>query len=495
MRFFVADEKLASKAVAAEISGILRKKPCAAIALPTGSTPLGLYRELVKQYWQGKIDFSKAIFMNLDEYAGLRQSHPQSYARFLRKNLLGKINAGEKNIFLYNGAAADLKKEAAEREALVKRKGIDLALLGIGGNAHIAFNEPGSKFSSKTRVVKLSASTIGANSRFFESRAKVPKEAITMGLSTIMKAKKIILFAYGGKKAAAVRKMTLSKPSLGVPASILQRHPDAEVYCDREAGALLGDVSPAEYNGVKIFFLENLPKGKKIVFVSPHPDDSAVACGATLSMLSKKNKVFVFVMATGDRAVYNCKTKERKISIREKESNAEARVLKTRPFFLRLGFYDNGEKSFVADKEKVAKKFRAIKPDIVFLPQAADTHPTHLLARRIASDALAKINAGCEIWNYETPWALFSHRKFNAIVQFSEKELRKKILAIRKHSSQVSRTRFDTSAKSIARFRAITLAEQILSNFGEKPPGGMRLVELFSIEPGKNSLPIAQKKI
>jgi glucosamine-6-phosphate deaminase len=482
MRFFVTDERFASKVAGAKIAEILRKKPGAAIALPTGSTPLGLYRELVKQYRQGKIDFSKAIFMNLDEYAGLRQSHPQSYARFLRKNILGKINAGEKNIFLYNGAAADLKKEAEEREALVKRKGIDLALLGIGGNAHIAFNEPGSQFSSKTRVVKLSASTISANSRFFKSKPEVPRQAITMGLSTIMKAKKIILFAYGGKKAGAVRKMALSKPNESVPASVLQRHPDTDVYCDKDSAALLEDVLPAEYNGVKIFFEENLPKGKKIVFVSPHPDDSAVACGATLSLLSKKNRVFVFVMTTGDRAVYNCKTKERKAFIRERESMAEARALKTKPLFLRLGFYDNGEKSFVADKEKVAKKFRAIRPDIVFLPQAADTHPTHLLARRIASDALAKINARCEIWNYETPWALFSHRKFNAIVQFSEKELRKKILAIKKHASQVSRTRFDTSAKNMARFRGITLAEQILSNFGEKPPTTVRLVELFSIE-------------
>lgn len=483
MKVFVSpEEEIFFKAIANSIFALVKKKPNCVIALPTGSTPVGLYNELVKKFEQGRIDFSKTVFINLDEYAGLGQSHQQSYSRFLRKHFLDKINASEKNILLFNGKAADLNEEAAQREKFVSASGIDLALLGIGENAHIAFNEPGSGEKTRTRVVDLTASTIEANSRFFSGKGDVPTQAITMGIGTILKAKKIVLMAIGAKKADAVKKMRDSKPSGDIPASFLQLHKDIEVYCDKEAGALLENVLPVELNGTKIYFEQNLPRGKNIVFISPHPDDSAIAAGATLSMLAKNNNVFVFVMSSGHHAVLNGEDTEKKIALRESESSAEAQVLGTTPVFLRLGFYDNGEKNFVIDRQRLLQEFEKAKPDIVFLPQERDTHPTHAFSRRLAVEALAKTSLHAELWNYETPWALFSHGTFNAITDFSRETLEKKITAIKSHASQTRRTRFDVAAHDIARFRAISIAEQILSDFGENPLKIRGYLELFAIE-------------
>jgi glucosamine-6-phosphate deaminase len=234
MNVFVSSKELIFKSIAMQIEEALKKKPSSVIALPTGSTPLGLYKELVEKFENGKIDFSKAIFMNLDEYIGLPRKNKNSFAWFLRKNFLEKVNASKKNIFLFDGKAKDLKKEALQREALVKKIGIDIALLGIGENAHIAFNEPGTAFDSKTRIVNLTASTRNANARFFKGKEPVPKQAITIGLGTIMKAKKVILIALGKKKAFAIKKM-LAKPNNKAPASILQKHGNSEAFCDTES--------------------------------------------------------------------------------------------------------------------------------------------------------------------------------------------------------------------------------------------------------------------
>ncbi|MDD5148836.1 MAG: PIG-L family deacetylase, partial [Candidatus ainarchaeum sp.] len=176
-------------------------------------------------------------------------------------------------------------------------------------------------------------------------------------------------------------------------------------------------------------------------------------------------------------------TKEQKESVRKRESIAEAHVLGTEPVFLNLGFYDGGEKSFVKDKQKILAQFKRIRPDIVFLPQENDTHPTHRFSRRLAIEAMARLKKKPEIWDYETPWGLFTHKGFNAIVEFCGNTLEKKNLSIKKHLSQIKRTRFDVAAKNIARFRAIVIGEQILSDFGRSSPKTLPFMELFKIEP------------
>ncbi len=481
MRVLVAPKKeLIFTAVASQIASLVRKKPDCVIGLPAGSTPTGLYPELVKRFERGKIDFSKTAFLGLDEFVGFGHKNPKSNARFLRSRFLDHVNASEENIFLMDGAATDAKAEGKRFESLVKEKGLDLVLLGIGENGRIAYNEPGSDFATRPRVVSIAAYSQKMLSVQF-SASKIPRQAITLGLSTLMTGKQVILMAFGSKKNAAIRSMVHVPPSVSCPASVLQRHSNCSVYCDEEAADGMRTVFPIEYNNNRFFFERNLPEGKRIVFISPHPDDSAIAAGGSLWMLSKKNIVEVWVMVTGYRAVLTGKTPEEKARIRENEMTQESKILGTKPSFLRLGFYENGEKNFVADREKMEQLLKKAKPDIIFLPHEADSHPTHAFSRRLTIEALAKTGLECELWEFESPWALFSHGKFNSIVEFSKEAFDRKIQSVNRHESQNERTRFDEIAKSITRFRAVTIPEQILSDYGDKPPKIMDFVELFNV--------------
>lgn len=199
--------------------------------LATGSTPINLYKNFV----ESDIDFSNTVSINLDEYKGIGKDHDQSYDYFMRKNLFDakpfKVN------YLPNGLAEDGKAECARYDAIIAENPIDLQILGLGTNGHIGFNEPGTSFDSLTEVVDLTEETIEANARFFANKNDVPKTAISMGIKSIMSAKKIILFAYGAAKADAVYKMLEEAPSTDLPASALQNHPDVTIIIDKEAAS------------------------------------------------------------------------------------------------------------------------------------------------------------------------------------------------------------------------------------------------------------------
>ena len=213
-------EKL-SKYVANIVEEQLKENRISRFILPTGSTPLGLYKELVSR----ELDWGAVMTYNLDVYI-MNPDHPQSYQTFMRKNLFDKIN-----IHPSNCQYPDRNTQSYEQ----RLKGIpaDLCILGIGTNGHIAFNEPGSPFDSRTRVVRLDEQTIKDNSRFFDSIDDVPKQAITMGLGTIMESKRIIVMAQGKKKKEILDKAMFGKITEEIPASILQRHNNVEVfYCD-----------------------------------------------------------------------------------------------------------------------------------------------------------------------------------------------------------------------------------------------------------------------
>lgn len=229
-----------SKIAAQEIARLLYVKPNAVLGLATGSTPEGVYKELVQLNKENKVDFSKVVSFNLDEYRGLSGDHPQSYRYFMDKNLFDHVNIDKKNTHVPNGVAEDIEKECREYdEAIEEAGGIDLQLLGIGTNGHIGFNEPSDYLNLNTHLTSLTKETINANSRFFDSIEEVPTEAITMGLGSIMKAKKIILLASGEKKAEIIAKLVEDKISTRVPASILQVHTDVIVIVDKEAASLL----------------------------------------------------------------------------------------------------------------------------------------------------------------------------------------------------------------------------------------------------------------
>jgi len=225
-----------SKKAADIIADSIRKKPNVVLGLATGGTPVGCYQELIRMHREEGLDFSRVVTFNLDEYLGLPPTQPQSYRYFMDENLFRHVNIKMENTNVLNGMSKDPQKTCKEFEKAIKEPGgIDFQLLGIGANGHIAFNEPGSSFESKTRVVNISEQTIKDNARFFKSIDEVPRQALSMGIGTIMEAKKIALLATGVGKAEAVAKSVEGPITTNVPASILQRHPECTFILDKEA--------------------------------------------------------------------------------------------------------------------------------------------------------------------------------------------------------------------------------------------------------------------
>ena len=222
-------EKL-SRQAANIISAQVILKPDSVLGLATGSSPLGTYKQLIEWYEKGDIDFSQVTSVNLDEYVGLDGTNEQSYRYFMNKNFFEHINIDINNTFVPNGCAVDLAGEGKRYDGhIAELGGIDLQLLGIGLDGHIGFNEPDKYFVKSTHVVDLHESTIKANSRFFENIDEVPKRAITMGMVSIMQAKKILLIASGKEKRDILEKAFYGPITPEIPASILQLHPDITV--------------------------------------------------------------------------------------------------------------------------------------------------------------------------------------------------------------------------------------------------------------------------
>ena len=231
---------LASVAAAVLIAGQVIDKPKSVLGLATGSTPLPIYRELISMWHRGVIDFKNVVTYNLDEYVGLGPDHPCSYRRFMQENLFDHINVPQGNIHIPNGLAQDVDAECAAYDAAISAAGrLDLQLLGLGANGHIGFNEPAAVFTTHSYCVRLSEQTLKDNRRFFEDGAPMPTHALTMGIASIMQAKRIVLVATGKNKAAAVRAMIEGPVDPMVPASILQMHRHATILLDADAASLL----------------------------------------------------------------------------------------------------------------------------------------------------------------------------------------------------------------------------------------------------------------
>ena len=231
---------LASIAAAVLIAGQVIDKPKSVLGLATGSTPLPIYRELIAMWHRGVIDFGSVTTYNLDEYVGLGPDHPCSYRRFMQENLFSHINVPQDHIHIPNGLAADVDAECAAYDAAIAAAGrLDLQLLGLGANGHIGFNEPAAVFTTHSYCVKLTEQTLKDNRCFFEDGAPMPTHALTMGIASIMQAKRIVLVATGKNKAAAVRAMIEGPVDPMVPASILQMHRHVTILLDADAASLL----------------------------------------------------------------------------------------------------------------------------------------------------------------------------------------------------------------------------------------------------------------
>ncbi len=230
------DYKGMSRKAANIISAQVILYPRSVLGLATGSTPIGVYQQLIEWYNKGDLDFSRVCTVNLDEYCGLGPDHPQSYRYYMRTNFFDHVNIPEKNIHIPNGLAQDKTAECADYDRMIAvLGGIDLQLLGLGNDGHIGFNEPNGSFNKTTHRAVLKEETIQANSRFFNDPNEVPKYAITMGIKSIMQAKKILMVVSGAGKADILEKSLFGPVTPLVPASILQLHPDVTVVADEEA--------------------------------------------------------------------------------------------------------------------------------------------------------------------------------------------------------------------------------------------------------------------
>jgi glucosamine-6-phosphate deaminase len=229
-----------SKTAARVVARTLNSKPNAVLGLATGSTPLGLYKELVRMHQEEGLDFSQVTTFNLDEYVGLTHKHPQSYHYFMYENLFRHINIPKQNIYIPSGTTDNYEAFCKWYEQrIVESGGIDLQILGIGSDGHIAFNEPTSSLGSRTRIKTLARQTIEDNARFFSAPDEVPVYAITMGVGTILEAHKIILLAHGKHKADAVAAAIEGPVTSKVTASALQLHRDVMFIVDRDAASAL----------------------------------------------------------------------------------------------------------------------------------------------------------------------------------------------------------------------------------------------------------------
>ncbi len=235
------DYKDMSRKAANIISAQVIMKPNCVLGLATGSTPIGTYAQLVEWYNKGDLDFSEVTTVNLDEYKGLPRTNDQSYYYFMHQHLFDRVNIDPERTNVPNGMEPDAEKECGRYEELIRSLGgVDLQLLGLGHNGHIGFNEPGEAFEKETHCVDLTESTIEANKRFFASADDVPKQAYTMGIKTIMQAKKILIVVNGESKADIVERAFFGPVTPEVPASILQLHNDVTLVGDEAALAKIG---------------------------------------------------------------------------------------------------------------------------------------------------------------------------------------------------------------------------------------------------------------
>ena len=237
MKIYVADDyKGMSRKAASIIAAQVTMKPDSVLGLATGSTPIGMYEQLVEWHKNGDLDFSQVRSVNLDEYVGLAPTHDQSYRYFMNDNLFNHVNIDKANTHVPNGLAEDPAAECERYDQVVAEMGgVDVQVLGMGHNGHIGFNEPNDHFPLGTNLVDLQESTINANARFFASADEVPKQAMTMGIRTIMMAKKILVVVNGEGKADIVKKAFTGPVTPQVPASILQLHPDVVLVGDKAA--------------------------------------------------------------------------------------------------------------------------------------------------------------------------------------------------------------------------------------------------------------------
>jgi glucosamine-6-phosphate deaminase len=555
----VDDHQHIARLVANRIATLITEKQAAGertvLGLATGSTPIGVYRELIRMHREEALSFRDVVTFNLDEYYPMRPDSIHSYHRFMWENLFAHIDIDRRNVHIPRG---NVPRESVDEEcrryedAIARTGGIDFQILGIGKTGHIGFNEPGSGAESRTRVVHLDAITRRDAAADFFGEEFVPREAVTMGIATILEAREIAILATGEHKAPIVQRAVEGEIDLEVAATFLQRHPNTTFYVDRAAGAeltriatpwLLDEVewtselavravvwlseavgrgilkltqrdyaehklssliarfgTPGAVNGevfnilgAKIRGKSKLPRGKRIICFSPHPDDDVISMGGILrKLVENENEMTVAYMTSGNIAVFDHDVRryvdflerlagERKVEpgsvqsiastvydflgrkeagdvdipeiqdikrvIREAEAVSGLEVMgltRNNARFLNLPFYQTGKvaKDPIGppDVAIVRALLEEMKPDIIFVAgDLSDPHGTHRMCKEAidaALDELRSVGSVPEVWLYRGAWQEWPVTEATYLVPMSQEELRLKIQAIFKHQSQ-----------------------------------------------------------
>ncbi len=469
------DESNIEQKVVTLLLAAVQEKPDLIVSVFAGTPAFGTYRLLAERARSELVDFSRVRFVVFDELLP-EPSAAGGRARFrsvLDERLFIPLAIPAENIVAFS-PEGDRAAETARIASFLAVNGIDIALLSVDSRGHIGFHVTGSNLESRAGVLRVE------NAGRWEAR-----EAFSLGLADLARASRILLFAAGRNLAEMVRQLTEGIFDPSVPISVLQRHGNVILVAD---GGALSRISREErihgfYSGFFIVDTESVPSGRRVLVVSPHPDDAPISVGGAMAMLSASNRVVTAVMTTGHRSfIYGTQRGER-IAIREAEVLKESRFLGAEPRFLRLPFYDGNYEVTERDREIVLALLRELEPDWIFLPHPKDSHPAHVASRAVLMECLRRYLAGTrrvvDLWNYEGPWALFNRGDFNAIVTVPRLGFERKLQAIRAHESQVARTPYDVAAESLARLRSALVPESELAGFGARPPRLDAWLELF----------------
>ena len=459
------------------------------LGLATGQTPRGLYQSLIKARHDLGFDPTALETFHLDEYLGLSSADPGSMAQDLIQHFLEPLGVPLAQRHFVPGTAMDHAAacENYERE-IAEAGGLDVQILGIGRNGHIAFNEPGTPFDQLTHVSTLTDSTRAANAAQFPNQTP-PTQAMTMGPRSILNAKHILLLASGESKADAIYQMVCGPLSEACPASVLRLHPHCTLVLDQAAASKLQFPLP-DYASLELeTFAPTVslpPSCQRVLVASPHPDDASISCGGTLARLQKSGSALHLVsMTSGHRAdIPGAETPAERTEVRRQEGALEARRLNAEFTALNLPFY---ERSYLPGQGDIAAFLQLLEqwqPTAVFSTAPEDRHPAHRASALVVQEAVRQYiqrhQRPLEIWFYEGPWHVFDRDAFNVAVGLEPDDLALKMLGVLAHQSQVSRRRYDVAAEALARFRAITVPEARLASFGEGPSAELgEHIELF----------------
>ena len=462
------DQNMEQKLVTLLLAAV-EDKPDLIISVFAGTPAFGAYKLLVERARSELVDFSRVRFVVFDEL--VRPSAP--FRAVLEERLFGPLSVPPENVIAFN-PTHNHEDETARIANSLAVAGIDIALLSVDSRGHIGFHVTGSNLESKAGIIAVPN----------EERWGAAK-AFSVGLADLSTAARILLFAAGRNLAEIVQRLTEGSFDPSLPISVLQRHENVTLIADR--GALSGIERKERISGFHsgLFIMDGLtvPSERRVLVISPHPDDAPISLGGTMAMLSPRCKVVTAVMTTGHRSfIYGTQRSER-IAIREAEVVKESRILGADPRFLRLPFYDSNYEVSERDIGGLGALVAELDPNWVFMPHARDSHPAHIASRRIAVEVLRRFLAGTmksiEVWNFEGPWALFNRGDFNTIVTVARLPFEHKLQAIRAHESQVARTPYDVAAESLGRLRAALVPESELAGFGARPPRLDAWLELF----------------